>query len=76
MMPTPWSAQSLMAFAVGLAFDAASALAQRYSDNRIRLVQGFAAGGNANVIARIYGTDVEVPRSAAPFPTRASAGRR
>ena len=49
---------SLMALAVGLAFSAASALAQQYPTRPIRFVQGFAAGGNADVITRVLGAEM------------------
>jgi len=47
-----------MALAVGLACSAVSALAQQYPTRPIRFVQGFAAGGNADVITRVLGAEM------------------
>src|ERR1041384_1117835 len=47
-----------MALAVGLAFSAVSALAQQYPTRPIRFVQGFAPGGNADVITRVLGAEI------------------
>ena len=58
MVCTTLRSLSLMALAVGLAFSAASALAQQYPTRPIRFVQGFAAGGNADVITRVLGAEM------------------
>jgi len=58
MVCTTLRSLSLMALAVGLAFSAVSALAQQYPTRPIRFVQGFAAGGNADVITRVLGAEM------------------
>jgi tripartite-type tricarboxylate transporter receptor subunit TctC len=43
---------------VGLAAAATSSWALAYPDRVIRISQGFAAGGNADVIARVVGNEM------------------
>jgi tripartite-type tricarboxylate transporter receptor subunit TctC len=47
-----------LAFAAGLALSGYSAAAQDYPNRPIRFVQGFAPGGNADVITRILGEEM------------------
>lgn len=47
-----------LSFALAAALCAGPALAQTYPDKPIRLVHGFAAGGNADVISRILAADL------------------
>ena len=44
--------------AIGLALSAAGANAQQYPTRPIRFVQGFAPGGNADVITRVLGAEM------------------
>ena len=44
-----------MACAIGLALGAAGASAQQYPNRPIHFIQGFAPGGNADVITRVLG---------------------
>jgi tripartite-type tricarboxylate transporter receptor subunit TctC len=47
-----------MACAIGLALCAASASAQQYPTRPIHFIQGFAPGGNADVITRVLGAEM------------------
>jgi tripartite-type tricarboxylate transporter receptor subunit TctC len=47
-----------MACAIGLALGAAGASAQQYPNRPIHFIQGFAPGGNADVITRVLGAEM------------------
>ena len=47
-----------MACAIGLALSAAGASAQQYPTRPIHFIQGFAPGGNADVITRVLGAEM------------------
>lgn len=47
--------------ATALSWSTLPVMAQTYPDRAIKLYQGFAAGGNADSIARAVGTEIERP---------------
>jgi tripartite-type tricarboxylate transporter receptor subunit TctC len=50
--------RNILVSGVALAVAASSSWAQTYPDRVVRISQGFAAGGNADVIARLVGTEM------------------
>ena len=58
MMCNPLRSICRIALAIALSLAAVSAGAQQYPTRPIRFVQGFAAGGNADVITRVLGAEM------------------